>query len=379
MNRIYLDHAATTPLDKEILDKMLPYFTENFGNADSPHAAGRKAVNAVDNARDTIASLIGAKPNEVYFTSGGTEADNWAIIGGAYAQKAKGRDHVIVSAIEHHAVLYAAEKLQKEGFCVTYLPVNEGGRVEVNALKNVLTERTGLVAVMTVNNETGVIQPIRELAALACEHGALFFTDGVQAAPYLPLDVKAWGVDMLSFSSHKFYGPKGCGILYIKSGVKIERFVGGGEQERGLRGGTTNVPSVVGLAAAYEKNVATMSASNEKIERLSALFMQGISTLDGVYRNGNGEKLPGVLNLRVAGVNNVDLLYKLDLQGVCIAVGSACASGSVDPSHVLLAMGLTEREARESVRISFGKENTEEEIGRAAEIFVKTVEALRKF
>lgn len=379
MDRIYLDHAATTPLDPQVLEKMMPYFTDVFGNADSPHALGRKAVGAVDDARDRVADLLGVKPSEVYFTSGGTEADNWAVVGGAYAQKAKGKSHVIVSAIEHHAVLYAAEKLEKEGFSVTYLPVNEEGRVEVSALKKAIADDTGLVAVMAVNNETGVIQPVQELAQVAHEYGALFFTDGVQAAPYMPLPVKEWGVDMLSFSSHKFFGPKGCGVLYLKSGVKVERFVGGGEQERGLRGGTTNVPCVVGFSEAYAQNVRGMSASNEKIERLSSLFLQGISNLQGIRINGRGEKLPGVLNLRVEGVSNVDLLYKLDLQGVCIAVGSACASGSIDPSHVLIAMGLTEREARECVRISFGKDNTEVEVKKAAEIFVETVENLRKF
>lgn len=379
MDRIYLDHAATTPLDPQVLEKMMPYFTDVFGNADSPHALGRKAVGAVDDARDRVADLLGVKPSEVYFTSGGTEADNWAVVGGAYAQKAKGKSHVIVSAIEHHAVLYAAEKLEKEGFSVTYLPVNEEGRVEVSALKKAIADDTGLVAVMAVNNETGVIQPVQELAQVAHEHGALFFTDGVQAAPYMPLPVKEWGVDILSFSSHKFFGPKGCGVLYLKSGVKVERFVGGGEQERGLRGGTTNVPCVVGFSEAYAQNVRGMSASNEKIERLSSLFLQGISNLQGIRINGRGEKLPGVLNLRVEGVSNVDLLYKLDLQGVCIAVGSACASGSIDPSHVLIAMGLTEREARECVRISFGKDNTEVEVKKAAEIFVETVENLRKF
>lgn len=379
MDRIYLDHAATTPLDPQVLEKMMPYFTDVFGNADSPHALGRKAVGAVDDARDRVADLLGVKPSEVYFTSGGTEADNWAVVGGAYAQKAKGKSHVIVSAIEHHAVLYAAEKLEKEGFSVTYLPVNEEGRVEVSALKKAIADDTGLVAVMAVNNETGVIQPVQELAQVAHEHGALFFTDGVQAAPYMPLPVKEWGVDMLSFSSHKFFGPKGCGVLYLKSGVKVERFVGGGEQERGLRGGTTNVPCVVGFSEAYAQNVRGMSASNEKIERLSSLFLQGISNLQGIRINGRGEKLPGVLNLRVEGVSNVDLLYKLDLQGVCIAVGSACASGSIDPSHVLIAMGLTEREARECVRISFGKDNTEVEVKKTAEIFVETVENLRKF
>jgi len=379
MERIYLDHAATTPLDKTVLDKMLPYFMEEYGNADSPHAAGRKAVGAVDNARDTVAEILGVKPNEVYFTSGGTEADNWAVIGGAYAQKAQGRDHVIVSAIEHHAVLYAAEKLEREGFRVTYLPVDKGGRVALSALKEAITTRTGLVAVMAVNNETGTIQPVKELAAIAHENGALFFTDAVQAAPHMPLPVKEWGVDMLSLSSHKFYGPKGCGVLYVKGGVKIERFVGGGEQERGLRGGTTNVPAVVGLATAFSQNAATMSAMNKKIQNLSTLFLQEISCLKDVYVNGDGEKLSSILNLRVAGVNNVDLLYNLDLQGVCVAVGSACASASVKPSHVLLAMGLTEKEARECVRISFGKDNTEEQIRFAAKAFANAVAKLRKF
>ena len=379
MERIYLDHAATTPLDKDVLQKMLPYFTDEFGNADSPHAVGRKAVNAVDCARDQIAALLNAKANEIYFTSGGTEADNWAVLGGAYAQREKGKTQVIVSAIEHHAVLYAAGKLEKEGFEVVYLPVNEGGMVASSALQAVLCERTGLVAVMAANNETGVMQPVQELAKLAHAYGALFFTDAVQAAPYMPIDVKEWGVDMLSLSAHKFYGPKGVGVLYIKSGVKMERLLGGGEQERGLRGGTTNVPAVVGLAAAYEKNARTMYETNEKIARLSKLFLEGISCLDGIAVNGQGERLPGIVNLRVAGVNNVDLLYKLDLQGVCIAVGAACASASVLPSHVLLAMGLTEEQAKESVRISFGKNNTEEEVRLAASAFVETVKNLRKF
>ena len=377
MERIYLDHAATTPLNSKVLGKMLPYFTEEYGNADSPHAAGRKAVNAVDSARDTLAQLLNAKPKEMYFTSGGTEADNWAVIGGAYAQKGKGKTQVIISSIEHHAVLYAAQKLEKEGFEVVYLPVNEGGMVELNALKEVLSENTGLVAVMAVNNETGVVQPIKELAALVHEYGALFFTDAVQAAPYMEIDVKEWGVDMLSISAHKFYGPKGAGALYIKSGVKIERLIGGGEQERGLRGGTTNVPAVVGLSAAYAQNAATIYETNKKCKQLSEAFLREISSLDGVTVNGKGERLPAILNLRIEGVNNVDLLYKLDLQGVCIAVGAACASASVLPSHVLLAMGLSEAAAKECVRISFGKENTEEEVLKAAKLFVQTVNSLK--
>jgi len=251
--------------------------------------------------------------------------------------------------------------------------------VEVNSLKKVISEKTALVCVMAVNNETGVLQPIKELAEIAHAYGALFFTDAVQAVPHLPINVKDLGVDMLSLSSHKFYGPKGCGVLYVRSGVKIERFVGGGEQERGLRGGTTNVPSVVGLAAAFLKNVGGMSAANEKIARLSTLFLQEISGVDGVTVNGNEPRIDGVLNLRVKGVQNVDLSYRMDLKGVCIAVGSACASASVKPSHVLTAMGLKEEEAKECVRISFGKENTEEEVLLAAKVFVETVSALRKF
>ncbi|MBR2646617.1 MAG: cysteine desulfurase [Clostridia bacterium] len=380
MERIYLDHAATTPLDKDVLDAMLPYLTTEFGNADSPHAVGRKAMMAVDRARDTVAELVNAKPNEIYFTSGGTEADNWAIIGGAYAQRALGKNRIIVSAIEHHAVKEAAEKLKKEGFDVVVLPMNEGGRVALSDVKAALTPDTGLVAVMAVNNETGVVQPVKEIAALARENGSLFFCDAVQAAPYMPLNVKDWGVDMLSFSSHKFYGPKGCGVLYIRSGVKMDRLIVGGEQERGLRGGTTNIPAVVGLAAAYAKNVATMSASNEKIQRLRETFLSEILTLDNVHINGDSENaLAAVLNLRFDGVRNEDLLYKLDLEGVCIAAGSACASASVKPSHVLTAMGLTEEKARASVRVSFGKNNTEEEIRRAAALMKAAVETLRKF
>lgn len=378
-NRIYFDHAATTPLDENVLQKMLPYFTDFFGNADSPHAVGRKAMIAIDTARDTVAALLNAKPNEIYFTSGGTEADNWALYSGAHAQKEQGKNHVIVSAIEHHAVLATAEKLEKEGFLVTYLPVNAGGRVALNALKESITDKTGLIAVMAVNNETGVIQPIVEIAKIAKEQGALFFCDGVQAAPYLKMDVKALGVDMLSLSSHKFYGPKGCGVLYVRGGVKMRGLIVGGEQERGLRGGTTNVPAIVGLAAAYEQNVATMSASNAKIARLNELFLKELSDLEGVEINGEGEeRIPSVLNVRFCGVNNADFVYNMDLAGVSVAAGSACASASIKPSHVLLAMGKTDEEAKECVRFSFGKNNTEEEIHRAAALTKELVARLRQ-
>ena len=380
MERIYLDHAATTPLDAEVLEKMLPYFTENFGNADSPHALGRKAMQAVDSARDSIAARIGAKPSEIYFTSGGTESDNWALVGGAYAQKAKGRTRVVVSAVEHHAVLESAEKLKKEGFEIVYLPVNDGGRVALNALETLIDDNTAIVALMAANNETGVLQPISQAEKIAHEKGALFFTDAVQFAPYRPLDVKTLNADLLSFSSHKFFGPKGCGVLYIKSGVKIEKFTVGGEQERGLRGGTTNVPSVVGFAAAYERTCASMQARNAHLQALKTRFLQKLSMLDGVHINGGGEEtLAAVLNVRFDGIRNEDFLFNMDLHGVCVAAGSACASASIKPSHVLTAMGLSERVARASIRFSFGKANTLAEIDRAAEWTVETVKKLRKF
>jgi len=377
--KIYFDHAATTPLDVEVFEKMKPYYTEVFGNPDSPHGFGRIAMRAVDEARDRLAELIGGKPNEIYFTSGGTESDNWAVLGGAYAQREKGKKKVILSSIEHHAVLSAGERLEKEGFSVVYLPVNEEGRVEIRALLDALTSDVGLVAVMAANNETGSVQPVRELADAAHENGSLFFTDAVQAAPYLPIDVKAWGADILCFSAHKFYGPKGCGALYIKNGVKTGKLIAGGEQERGLRGGTVNVPSIVGLAAAYEKNARGRVENNAKIRHLRELFLKRVfSEIDGVSQNGNGD-LPSIVNLRISGIENTAFLYTMDLHGVALSAGSACASASVKPSHVLTAMGLSEENARESVRFSFGKDNTEEEIAFAVDLMKEIVGKLRGF
>ena len=375
---VYLDHAATTPLDVDVFEKIKPYLMQQFGNADSPHSFGRAAMTAVDKARDRLAELLNAKPSELYFTSGGTESDNWAVLGGAYAKAKEGKKHVLLSSIEHHAVLSAGERLLAQGFDVEYIPVNEGGMVELNAVKSRLRPDTALVGVMAVNNETGVVQPYREIAKLARQNGSLSFVDAVQAAPYMPIDVKAWGVDMLSISSHKFYGPKGVGALYIKSGVKVEKLVAGGEQERGMRGGTLNVAGVVGLSVAYEKAVATMQQNNEKITALKNSFLQQLSALDGWQLNGKGEISPSVLNLQIDGVENTALLYAMDLQGVAFAAGSACASASVKPSHVLLAMGLSDEQAKRSVRLSFGKNNTQDEIDRAAELFIQKVKKLRK-
>ena len=376
MQRIYLDNAATTPLKKCVFEKMAAYLTEEYGNADSPHATGRKAMAAVDNARDTIAAWLGAKPKEIYFTSGGTESDNWAIIGAARAQKKQGRTHVLLSSIEHHAVLFAAEILQEEGFDVEQIPVNEGGMVALNTVSAMIRPDTALVCVMRVNNETGIVQPVGEIAEIAHSVGALCFVDAVQSAPHERIDVAKWKVDLLSVSSHKLHGPKGCGALYVKSGVKIERLVGGGEQERGLRGGTLNVPAIVGFAAAVQ--ALDYEKSEETIRKASEAFVEEISVLEGISFNGNREKaISGVLSVRVEGVENATLLYKTDLAGLSIAAGSACSSASVKPSHVLTAMNMSERAAKESVRISFSSLTTEEEARTAGKIFVECVQAVR--
>ncbi len=368
MNKpIYFDHAATTPLDNGVFEKMRPFYTEIFGNADSLHSFGRAAQNAVDNARDRVAELLGAKPSEIYFTSGGTESDNWAVLGGAYAAKKRGKTHILLSAIEHHAVLSAGERLQKEGFDVEYLPVNEGGRVEVNEVLRRIRADTGLIGVMAANNETGALQPVEEIAKIAREKGCLFFADCVQLAPHKKIDVAALGADMVAISSHKFYGPKGCGVLYIKKGVSIEKLVAGGEQERGMRGGTLNVPNIVGFAAAFEKCQAEMPESEKKLLALRKIFIKEILKIEGAKINGEckedcSDVIPSIVNVRFEGVENAAFLYNMDLKGVALAAGSACASASLKPSHVLTAMNLSEEEAKTSVRFSFGKENTEEEI-----------------
>lgn len=371
---IYFDYAATTPLDKGVLEKMLPYYMENYGNADSLHAFGRKAQTAVDSARDKVAELIGAKPSEIYFTSGGTESDNWAMIGGARACKKRGKTHILVSSIEHHAVLAAAEKLSEDGFDVEYLPVNEGGRVEVNEVLNRITPNTGMVAVMKANNETGAIQPVEEIAKLCKERGILCFSDCVQYVPHQKLDVTALGADMVAFSAHKFHGPKGCGVLYVRKGCAIGKFVVGGEQERGMRGGTLNVPSVVGLAAALEDCYNTSERRESRLTALRERFLNKVLKLDGVSLNGGEDGLPSVINLRFDGVENTSFLYNMDLNGVAVASGSACASASLKPSHVLTAMGLSEQEAKSSIRFSIGRETTEEEI----DVVAQTVEEILK-
>lgn len=379
MRKIYFDHAATTPLDKRVLDKMLPYFTEVYGNANSQHFFGREAVKAVDQARDTIASLIDAKPSEVYFTSGGTEADNWALRGTAHALKDKGK-HIIISPLEHAAMITTVKELEKEGFTYSFMKVDEFGVVDLEDLKNQITNETILVACMYANNEVGTIEPIKEIAQIAHEKGALCFTDAVQAAGAIKISVKELGVDMLSFSAHKFYGPKGIGALYIRNGLRIGSIITGGHQERTKRGGTTNVPSVVGFAEAFRLANEELDANAEYVTMLRERFINGVTEkIKYVKLNGHRTKrLPANADFSFEYIEGESILFSLDLAGIAVSSGSACSSGSLEPSHVLLALGVPEELAHGSIRFSFGKHNTVEEVDYAITVLSETVERLRK-
>ena len=376
---VYFDHAATTPVDKRVLEKMLPFFTENFGNANSQHVFGRNAVKFVDEARDSIAKIINARPNEVYFTSGGTEADNWALRGIANAYKGKG-NRIIISPIEHAAMLSTAKSLVKEGFKVDFMKVDEYGLVDLEHLKSIMGSDVILVACMTANNEVDTIEPIKEIAKIAHDNGALMFTDAVQAAGVLKLDVKDLGVDLMSMSSHKIYGPKGIGALYVKTGVKIEPIIYGGHQERMKRGGTTNVPAVVGFAEAFKIAAAEIDDNYKYVSMLRDRFIKRVlDEVPFVKLNGAlGEKrLPANADFSFEFIEGESILFSLDLAGIAVSSGSACSSGSLEPSHVLLALGLPEELAHGSIRFSFGKHNTVEEIDYAVEELKKAVERLR--
>lgn len=378
MKRIYLDHAATTGLDAAVLSKMAPYFSDIFGNANSQHSFGREAVRGVDEARDTIASLIGAKPNEIYFTSGGTEADNWAIRGAAHANRARG-NHLIVSAVEHPAMLTTARELEKEGFEVTLAPVDEFGTVDVAKLEESIRPETVFIGVMAANNEIGTLQPLAEISEIAQKHKILFFTDAVQAAGAIPLDVNAPRVDMMSISGHKFYGPKGVGALYIRSGVKTGKILTGGHQERGMRGGTTNVPGVVGMAEALRLAVAKLDENAAYISSLRDRFIARVQKeIPFVKLNGHPKnRLPSNANFSFRYVEGESLLFSLDLAGIAVSSGSACSSGSLEPSHVLLAMGMSEGLAHGSLRFSFGRENTAEDVDYTVDKLKEIVVKLR--
>lgn len=378
--RVYIDHASTTPCDKRVVDAMLPYFTDEFGNADSQHFYGRETAKAVAEARATIARLIGAAPNEVYFTASGSEADNWALKGTALAMRERGKgNHIIISAIEHHAILTSAEWLEKNGFVVTKLPVGPNGIVDPQSLRDAIDDQTTLVSVMYVNNEVGTIQPVRELCKIAHEYGALFHTDCVQAMPYIHIDVKELGADMISMSGHKFYGPKGVGALYIRNGVKIEKLVSGGGQERSQRGGTTNTPAVVGMAKALELAVATMDEDNAHIAAVRDHFVERVmKEIPYVRFNGDMQhRVPSCANFSFEYVEGEGILMSLDIKGVAVSSGSACSSGSLDPSHVLLAMGVPIEISHGSIRFSFGKDNTMEEADYAVDVLKETIAKLR--
>ena len=378
MRRIYLDNAATTAVSPEVLEAMLPYFTQVPGNASSIHGYGRESKRAIENARrQVMRALNAAAPQEIYFTSGGTESDNWAIKGTALA---KGMGHIVTTAIEHHAVLHTCQWLEKQGYTVTYLPVDEYGRVTAAQVEAALREDTILVSVMAANNEVGTLQPIAEIGALCRVRGVLFHTDAVQAAGAIPLDVQAMNIDLLSLSGHKLHGPKGAGVLYVRKGVKIDNLLHGGAQERGFRAGTENVPAIVGLGKAVEiaqehlaKNAAQVACLRDKL--ISGLMAR----VPGAKLNGHPmERLPNNVNISFDRVEGEALLLRLDLVGVAGSSGSACTSGAIDPSHVLLALGLTPAQANAALRLTLSTDTTEDEIDAVLDILPPIVEDLRR-
>lgn len=377
MKEIYLDNSATTPLSEEVLAAMTPYLTGNFGNPDSLHSYGRSAVKAVDEARDLIAECLHAKSNEIYFTSGATESDNWALKGTLAASK-KGK-HALVSSIEHPALIKPANYLKTRGYDIDFIPADKSGIIDVDFLKRSVRGDTVIVCCMTANNEIGTIQPVDEVVKAAKSVGAYAMTDAVQAVGALDISVDKTGVDMLSLSAHKFYGPKGVGLLYVKTGVKIDPLVEGGEQERKKRGGTTNVAGVVGMSVALKRAIDDRETNSAKILALRERFVDEVlSDISGVKLNGDREKrLPLNADFSFEGVNGEALLYNLDLAGIAASNGSACSSGTVEPSHVLSAIGLSAKEASSSVRFTFGKNNTEEEVDFAAKTLKTCVERLR--
>lgn len=375
---IYADNAATTRIADEVLEAMMPYFKENYGNASSVYKFGRDNHQAIETARKTIAKLIGAGPMEIFFTSCGSESDNWALKGTMRRLAAEGKKHLITTKIEHHAILHSAQALEKEGFDVTYLPVDEYGRVSVQDVKDAIRDDTGLVSVMYANNEVGTIQPVKEIGAVCREAGVLFHTDAVQAAGTLHIDVNEQNIDMLSISAHKFNGPKGIGVFYCKRGHFPENFMDGGAQERGHRAGTENVAYIVGMAKALEMACAEMEEKTAKLAAMRDHIKEGLLKIHDSRLNGDPEnRLPGNLNVSFAKVDGQSMLFDLDLEGVAASSGSACASGSLDPSHVLLAMGLPYEMAHGSLRISLGRYNTPEEADRIIEAVTGVVAGLR--
>ena len=378
MKRIYMDNAATTAIAPEALAAMLPCFGQVYGNASSIHSFGREARKRLEDARRRVAACLGAKPNEIYFTSGGTESDNWAIKGAAFANREKG-NHIITTQIEHHAVLHTCQWLEKQGFEVTYLPVDEYGLVNPADVEAAITDRTILISVMAANNEIGTLEPIAEIGRIAKAHKVLFHCDAVQAVGAIPVNVEDWHVDMLSLSGHKFHGPKGVGALYIRTGARVEQFMHGGAQERGRRATTENLPGIVGLAAALERACAHMEENSCRLTAMRDRLIRGI--LDAIpYTRLNGhpvKRLPGNVNVSVRFIEGEAMLLRLDLAGISASSGSACTSGSLEPSHVLLAIGLPHEIAHGSLRLSLGDCNTEEQVDEVLRVLLGIVENLR--
>ena len=378
MKRVYLDYAATTPTHPEVVKAMLPYFTEVFGNPSSIYACGQEAKGAIDEARVKVANLIGAHDEEIVFTSGGTEADNFALKGVASAHENKG-NHIITTAIEHHAGVEASKFLQRRGFMITCLPVDAYGLVAPDDVRRAITDKTILISVMHSNNEMGTIEPIAEIGKIAKEAGIYFHTDAVQSVGHIPVDVNELGVDLLSMSAHKLCGPKGVGALYIRKGTKLSPFMHGGEQERRRRASTENVPGIVGFGRAVELAQQEMSEEVERLSRLRDKLIEGLlEQIDHTRLNGHPlKRLPGNVNISVDFVEGESMCLNLDLSGICASTGSACSSSSLEPSHVLLAIGLLPEQAHGSLRFTLGKWTTEEEIGQVLQVLPRIVAKLR--
>ena len=378
--KVYLDNAATTFTDKRVVESMIPYMCDIYGNASSLHNFGREAASAVDEARAKIAKIFNAKPKEIYFTSGGTESDNWALRGIAYANRKFG-NHIISTSIEHPAVMQTLKKLEKEGFEVTYLPTDSDGLVSFDDFKKAVKEGTFFASVMFANNETGAIQPIKEIGSFCKEHGIIFHTDAVQAISSIPIDVNEYGIDLLSLSAHKFHGPKGIGLLYVRSGIKIEKLIVGGHQERTYRAGTTNTPGVVGMAKALELCAEEMAENNKKIKELRDYFVKRVTEeIPFCHINGGMEKrLVGNANMSFDYIEGESILMTLDMKGIAVGTGSACSSGSLEPSYVILALGAPLEVAHSSIRFSFGRDNTKEQVDYVIESLRETVEKLRSW
>ena len=376
---IYMDHSATTYVRKEVVEAMAPYYTEHFGNPSSIYSIARESKKAIDTARAQVAKALGAEPDEIYFTSGGSESDNWAIKGIASANIRKG-SHIITSKIEHHAVLHTCEYLENEGFTVTCLPVDRYGFVDPADLEKAITDKTILISVMYANNEIGTIEPIAELGAIARRHKIPFHTDAVQAIGNIPIDVKAQNIDLLSLSAHKFYGPKGAGVLYIRKGTKIDNLIHGGGQERRRRAGTENIAGIVGLGKAIELATADIEGHNRKIRTLRDRLLAGIvEKIPHTHLNGHPEKrLPGNINISFEFIEGESMLLWLDDEGICASTGSACTSGSLEPSHVLLATGLPVEISHGSLRLTLGNVNTDADVDFVLEVLPNVVSRLRE-